>query len=324
MIRLHITLLFVFLLAGIQMSQAQETVVLAVGQYGDLVFTEDTTTGDVVIPLRRVQNLFVLEGIVDGQRGNFILDTGAPGLVLNAAYFNKGKVLESASSFGVTGGGDQVYRYAADSLIVSGLSFYDLQANVADLGHIENARGIRILGLIGSGMFSRLEMVLDTRASTLGLYRVDRSGNRVFTPDELPAADLEIPLEYSSSLMFIRGVAAGKKLRFVLDTGAENNVLSTSSPSRVIKEIRVTNLTTLKGAGASTLEVASGRLPDLQLGGYDFDSMTFLLTDLSQLETAYGTIMHGMLGYEFLSKGIMVINPRTKILRIYFYEDPIK
>ena len=50
MIRLHITLLFVFLLAGIQMSQAQETVVLAVGQYGDLVFTEDTTTGDVVIP----------------------------------------------------------------------------------------------------------------------------------------------------------------------------------------------------------------------------------------------------------------------------------
>src|SRR6476469_529605 len=41
----------------------------------------------LTIPIKRSQNLILLEGEIDGQQGNFILDTGAPYLVLNQTYF---------------------------------------------------------------------------------------------------------------------------------------------------------------------------------------------------------------------------------------------
>ncbi|MBK7441147.1 MAG: hypothetical protein IPI65_06360 [Bacteroidetes bacterium] len=42
---------------------------------------------ELFIPLKRVQNLFLIEARVDSLVGNFILDTGAPHLVLNKTYF---------------------------------------------------------------------------------------------------------------------------------------------------------------------------------------------------------------------------------------------
>jgi predicted aspartyl protease len=52
----------------------------------------------IVIPLVRVSNLFMVEATVDGQTGNFVLDTGAPGLVLNQTYFDGGKLAEATAA----------------------------------------------------------------------------------------------------------------------------------------------------------------------------------------------------------------------------------
>ena len=41
----------------------------------------------ITLPFRRVENLMVLEVEIDGQIGNFLLDIGAPYLVLNKTYF---------------------------------------------------------------------------------------------------------------------------------------------------------------------------------------------------------------------------------------------
>src|SRR5690242_9151111 len=40
-----------------------------------------------IIPFNRIGNLIVVKAKVDTVEGNFILDTGAPGLVLNLTYF---------------------------------------------------------------------------------------------------------------------------------------------------------------------------------------------------------------------------------------------
>jgi hypothetical protein len=203
---------------------------------------------------------------------------------------------------------------------IHGLKFSNISANVADLGHIENARGIKILGLIGTGLFQGMEMELDLKNNFLGLYHINRDGSRVYPEKEMPA-DLEIPLEISSSLWFIKGYIAGKKLRFVLDTGAETNVLNTNISRKVIEKVELNNLTTLKGSNASTVQVASGTLPELYVMGQVYENMPFVLTDLSNLELAYDTTMDGMLGYAFLRYGRMVINTKKKYIKVYFYKD---
>jgi len=41
----------------------------------------------VTIPIKRAGNLIIVEAQIDSIAGNFVLDTGAPYLVLNATYF---------------------------------------------------------------------------------------------------------------------------------------------------------------------------------------------------------------------------------------------
>ncbi len=41
------------------------------------------------IPFTRAGNLILIQATVDTVQGNFILDTGAPNLVLNLTYFRK-------------------------------------------------------------------------------------------------------------------------------------------------------------------------------------------------------------------------------------------
>jgi len=53
--------------------------------YADPLPTGEFTT--IVIPIKRAQNLIVVEAKIDTMQGNFILDTGAPYLVLNQTYF---------------------------------------------------------------------------------------------------------------------------------------------------------------------------------------------------------------------------------------------
>src|SRR5678809_194712 len=51
------------------------------------IYTLANDDNSCVIPFNRVGNLIVLKAKADTTEGNFILDTGAPGLVLNLTYF---------------------------------------------------------------------------------------------------------------------------------------------------------------------------------------------------------------------------------------------
>ncbi|MCT4623410.1 MAG: hypothetical protein N4A46_07280, partial [Schleiferiaceae bacterium] len=58
---------------------------------------------DMIIPFKRVGNLIMVEAKIDGQMGYFVLDTGAPYLVLNSTYFRDYPQLELYASIGATG-----------------------------------------------------------------------------------------------------------------------------------------------------------------------------------------------------------------------------
>jgi hypothetical protein len=94
----------------------------------------------LVIPLKRAQNLLLVEAKVDSIEGNFILDTGAPYLVLNKTYFRKGKEADGTRSEGVTGQGGTVFHTTIDRLQIDELYFESLKADLVNLGHIEDEK----------------------------------------------------------------------------------------------------------------------------------------------------------------------------------------
>lgn len=271
---------------------------------------------EITIPLKRVQNLFLIEATIDSIHGNFIFDTGAPHLVLNKTYFRNGKRSES-NTYGITGGGDNVMNTKVDSLSLGDLYFTKVDADIVNLGHIEDARGVKILGLLGANLFLDLVIEIDVKENTLHLYRPAYYDSLMTTAGTV--ADMELPLEIENDIIFMPAVCAEKKMRFCLDTGAETNILGNTVSNKVLKLFSLTTRTSLGGSSNQNMSVLNGQISAIAIGDSVFEKMPFVLTNLSYLIAAYDTQFDGVLGYYFLSQGRILIDSRKKKLMMYFY-----
>jgi predicted aspartyl protease len=275
----------------------------------------------LVIPIKRIQNLIVVEARIDTLIGNFILDTGSPILVLNKTYFRKGwdanQVAVNATGQSVT----PVMRTRVDDFAIRELFFENLPADINDLGHIENHRGIKILGLLGVSLFSSFEMIIDVHKSVMYLHKLDSKGavpekERIVTS----APTLTVPFRLIRNTISLDVLVAGKKLVFCVDTGAEANALSNRLPARILEAFRVSKRMVLVGTGGAQTEVLMGTVDDMLIGGRSFKNMHAAITRLDDLGEAYGRPIDGILGSNFLVKGIISINFVTKELRMYPFE----
>ena len=274
------------------------------------------------IPLKRVNNLFLIEARIDSLEGNFIFDTGAPKLVLNKTYFRNWKLSGGSTAYGIAGTNTQIFRQVIDSLIIDSLYFTDLDADVVNLGHIETAKGVKILGLLGANLFTDMEMVIDERNSKLILYKLDKAGERIFKGDiDTLIPDIDIPIELYNDIIYLNGESAGKKLRFCFDTGAEINVLDNTVNNKVLSHFSLTNRAVLGGSSDQNVGVLRGELDYLIVDEDSLKNMAFVLTGLSSLETAYNTTLDGILGFPFLEKGLVIIYTKKKKLYQYFYKE---
>ena len=57
----------------------------------------------LVVPIKRAGNLIIVEAQVDTLEGNFVLDTGAPYLVLNETYFRDAPKIDDQDAGGING-----------------------------------------------------------------------------------------------------------------------------------------------------------------------------------------------------------------------------
>ena len=100
-----------------------------------------------IIPFSKVGNLIIVKAVVDSIEGNFILDTGAPYLILNVVYFRDYPVtvLSDHEPTGMTGGATLVNRTNVKAFSFGELKYDFTDADLVDLGHTENRKGIKIL-----------------------------------------------------------------------------------------------------------------------------------------------------------------------------------
>ena len=262
----------------------------------------------VRIPLKRAGRLFLLEGTIDKVIGNFILDTGAAGLVLNKTYFRNFISLDDVEGGGVTGSTGQVNRATAKHLQVADLGYDNISADVTPLGHLENRRGVKILGLFGISMMQNLQVIIDLRNNALQLFKLDRNGNTLNPDFQKVRFDVVQKVEEFRNILFVKASIGGKMLDFCLDTGAESNVMSLDLPKKAMNTVNVTRRSGLRGAGSMESEVLYGNMTDFVLGARQFSPMETILCSLSEMSAKYEYPIDGMLGYDFFSKGRIFIN----------------
>jgi hypothetical protein len=142
----------------------------------DITSTVWSDTPTTVIPFTMAGNLIIIKAKADTIEGNFILDTGAPHLVLNITYFRDYKIIQETNEIqtATTGAGASVSRTQIRQFSIGSIHHRKIDADLTNLGHIENIRGIRILGLIGIDLLKQCEMIIDYERSLIYLHHISR------------------------------------------------------------------------------------------------------------------------------------------------------
>lgn len=260
-------------------------------------------SANCIIPFSRAGNLIVIQAKADTTEGNFILDTGAPGLVLNLTYFRNYSISNKEGETGGITGSAAALQTNVDKFSFGPISYYKVESDLANLGHIENNKGIKILGLLGMSLFKQFEMIIDYEKNLLYLHLITRKDKGVYKNEMLKdtSAYNTVPIEISDNKILMYTYLEGKKLRFIVDTGAESNVLDSRLPNKIFENVTVVRRVILNGSGDKKVEALYGDLKDIQIGKQNFSTLPILITNLEKMCYAYNTCLDGMLGFDFLS-----------------------
>jgi hypothetical protein len=292
------------------------SVVSSVSETYEPVFPE--AIDSVVIPLKRAGRLLLIDTKVEDQTGNLVFDTGANGLVLNSTYFRDHVGTGGNETTGITGAVGKVERISVEKIEFGELTYQKLRADAVNLGHIENRRGVKILGLVGFSMMKNLEIVINAENNELRLFKLDKKGNRISGKSPGFKTDHTQKIEGNGNILFLKGSVAGKTLNFCFDTGAETNAISSNAGKNILNTLTITRRMELKGAGAAKSEVLFGRMNDFALGEKKIAGMETIVTSLYAMSEAYNTRIDGMLGFSFLEQGTVSINFVKKQFGIQF------
>ena len=259
-----------------------------------------------IIPFSRAGNLIIIRARIDTTEGSFILDTGAPHLVLNMTYFRD---YPSTSDHQDENGGITGNISSASPTLISNMSFgpvkyCNLHADRINLGHIENSKGIKILGLLGLQLFKQFEMIIDYESNLLHLHLITKKErSAAFHSPLLKDTSLyrTTSIDIMEDKLITYGNFRGKKLTFVIDTGAESNVMDSRLPNKILENIDITRRVLLAGTGSNKIEALYGYMKNMTIGNREVGVLPVLVTNLEKMCDSYNKCIDGMLGFDYLS-----------------------
>lgn len=265
--------------------------------------------GFTKVPIEIVNGMILVEAEMDGEKGLFIFDTGAPRMVVNSQE-NLGTAV-SASSFSTA--------FDIRSMVIKQFKWADLTAQnmealAVDISHLERSTKRNILGMIGYNALTNREIMIDYAHKELFIYPARKNPiHRAVEPL------MSIPFTLQGHLPIVAVEISGEKLRFGLDTGAGTNLLdikhfdglATDSYSNLhIEEIQ--------GLDQAVDQAKTANINLTMIKQKNFKDMEYLFTDLSHLKTTSGIEIDGLLGYEFFNQFRFSINYQKQ--KIYIWE----
>lgn len=241
-------------------------------------------------PLLIKKGKVLVEATLEGENGFFILDTGAPGVVINR------KLQKEAGTNAFSISRDLiVHSIVVKHMSWAGFEESDLEALAVDLSHLEQSLNHNILGLIGYEMLKDVTLIIDFPNQKLHIDSGQQSNmSRRFSPQYSFAFELE------NHIPVVQMVIGEQQLRFGIDTGSGGNLIDAVLVNgELSKHFVSSHEAEIQGLDQQIDRVLSGSIDKLSIENYTISDATFLATDLTQLRQATELSIDGLLGYPF-------------------------
>jgi len=246
--------------------------------------------------------LVMVKAKLNGIEEDFLLDTGAPAIVLNTSVKGEG----DEEALGVAGQ-SSISEIEIDTFDWNGIRCENKSLLGMDLSHLEVEIERPFKGLIGFTAVKDYILSIDYGAEKLFLTS---------NPSDLGKVAAEIPFQYQAHIPVVELNIDGNDYLFGLDTGAEKNLLDLSDYKKLDKNlIKLIEQTELVGADGNVALVDLFSISNLMIDQFPLEEMEFVASDISHLRAGYGLDIVGLLGFPFLnSKKIAIDFGQSKIL----------
>jgi len=316
-------LLILFMSCGAVFASPGKGIVIGDVRFNNALYARDPDPAPsadfktLIVPIKRAGNLIIVEAQVDTLEGNFVLDTGAPYLILNATYFRQLPKIDDQEAGGINGTSQGSFTTYVRNFKILDLQYSRLTAGVVDLSFIENGRNLKILGLLGTRLFSKFSITVDLFKNVLYIQKLDAKGN---VPEEEQLFQnklMSTPFSLMNDVVFVKASVNGKAFWFAFDSAAETNLFDYDRSKKLPGAFKVISRSKVTGLGGSKLEVLYSQFDELTVGGHVFKENKVLLTNLEKMGQSYGHSVEGILGYDFFARGIFSINFVKKEFDMY-------
>jgi len=204
-----------------------------------------------------LSNLIVVQAEMNGKVGNYIFDTGATGLVLNADYHKTGNATTSIQ--GVAKTVSTVHKMDILEFRFGNIVKENFTVSCLSLGHIESMINVELAGLIGAQLITLMDrsMIIDQ-------------------PDHV------MDIRFINNVPTIAVAIGNEKARMAIDFGASTSLLNESIAANLdLTIIEQVNLQTASGMvdRMDKVQIDEMKLDD----SFSYDTQA-VVVDLSHLK----------------------------------------
>jgi hypothetical protein len=259
------------------------------------------TVRSEVYPISLAKGFILTEAWIEGKNVLLILDTGAPGLILNQKYyaadqrqFNDPDQSSCSDCNGINGAFD-CKNYLVREWSWLGVTHKRTNALVADLTFLEKYLDRKIHALVGLSEISDAYTTID----------LDQQLIRVQEEISSSQESLFFRFRYANHLPVLTCKVNGKKLNLALDSGSEGNLLfstvdnSLATGAPEVRGVDAGNSAMIRHRVSMQLEVMAGNI------SFPYDFLV-QMDPVGNYDSAY---FDGILGHSFLSSYNITIHP---------------
>lgn len=265
----------------------------------------------IEVPFELRGGLVFVQVKVNGKAANFILDSGAPMMVLSSRLATN--ATDTLEGKGISGS-MQMQRVVIPHFEFGAMRQQKVQAIALDLTHLEKLTKRKIDGLIGYTTLKDYELLLDYKNKNLVLFKPNATA---YHRDIKPKAAM--PFVLQAHMPVVEAKIGTQILHFGLDTGAEANLLDLKSQRRLqAKDYRKGKTGNVAGANQGHTAVQEAYVNSTLVNGHSYTNMHYVFSDISHMNQGYGLSIDGLLGYPFLSARKISVNYADE--KVYFWD----
>jgi hypothetical protein len=249
----------------------------------------------ITSPFKLVDRLIMVQAQVNGVQGDFMLDTGATGFILDSNKFPdlvKTARVDNQQAYGVGGKVENQKVATINSFKWQSIELNRAQANLWDLSKLEKNMGQPILGIIGADFLNQFTIEFDYKNQQVNLFSQDPIQQWQQKPDEI------LEFKMISHIPVIEVKVADKQLLFGIDSGAEGAMLMTRWKQPLSDEYELLQQETLNGVDGNNQIAQKVKLKEFTAGNQTYKNNIFIIADI---QWGHESIIEGLLGSEFLS-----------------------